>query len=325
MTDRERRTALDLAEGLHLAHATAALHTLGILGALSEPVKAGELAKRHRVDAEMLEGVLAYLAAHTDIVTSSGAGYVLGRGYDDQARFMIDLYMRAFAPLSADLKTVLRRPREATAKVDRTAQSDAFTDDAGDRPLAAIIRQLGFNHILDVGCGNASLLRALAANDPDFVGTGIDAGHAMCRDGRRLARAAGLAKRVRILEGDARQPDRVLGSPDLERIETVVARDFLNELCRNRGRAAVAWLRRMRRLLPGRVLVVADYYGQLGQPGSAGDRHILLHDFVQLTSGQGIPPGNCDGWDRLYRTAGCRLAHILEEPGSARFIHLVKL
>jgi peptidoglycan/LPS O-acetylase OafA/YrhL len=53
-------------------------------------------------------------------------------------------------------------------------------------------------------------------------------------------------------------------TPIRKRVETILARDFVNELCRNGGKAAVAWLRRIRRLFPGCVLVIADYYGRLG-------------------------------------------------------------
>jgi SAM-dependent methyltransferase len=321
-----RRTALDIAEGLHLAYVVAALRARGLFASMeTTPVPAAVLARRHRLDEEMLGGSLAYLAARTDLVVRSEAGYAIGAGYDGEARFLIDLYIRAFGPAAANLAATLRHPGHAAAKVDRRAQADAFAEDGGDRPLAALLRQLKFNHILDLGCGNAPILRALAAADEGFVGTGIDANPAMCRAGRRQARAAGLGRRVRILEGDARRPERLLDAKSRGRIETIVARDFVNELCRGGGRAAVAWIRRMRRLFPGRVLVVADYYGGLGGAGPPADRHILLHDFAQLISGQGVPPPDMAGWQALYEAAGCRLAHVVEDDNSARFIHFVSL
>jgi SAM-dependent methyltransferase len=320
-----RCTALDIAEGLHLAHVVAALRARGIFASMETAVPAAVLARRHRLDEEMLGGSLAYLAARTDLVVRSGAGYAIGAGFDGEARFLIDLYVRAFGPAAADFAATLRNPGKASAKVDRRAQADAFAEDEGDRPLAALLRQLGFNHILDLGCGNAGILRALAAADEEFVGTGIDANPAMCRAGRRRARAAGIGRRVRILEGDARNPDRLLDARDRGRIETIVARDFVNELCRAGGKAAVAWMRRMRRLFPGRVLVVADYYGRLDRSGAPAARHILLHDFAQLISGQGVPPGDMAGWRALYEASGCRLAHVVEDDGSTRFIHFVSL
>jgi SAM-dependent methyltransferase len=320
-----RQSALDMVEGLHLAHCFAALRGCGIFAGMETAVPAADLAKRHRLDEEMLAGSLAYLAARTDLVLRSDAGFAIGPGYDDEAGFLVDLYVRAFGPAAADFARTLRRPGKAGAKVDRRAQADAFEDDRGDRPLARLLRQLDFNHILDLGCGNAGVLRALAAANKGFVATGIDANPAMCRAARRLARAAGIDRRVRIVEGDARNPGRVLSAKDRASIEAIVARDFVNELCRNGGKAAVAWLRRMRRLFPGRVLVVADYYGGLGRPASPAIRSVLLHDFAQLMSGQGVPPGDMGGWQALYEAAGCRLRHAVEDDASPRFIHFVRL
>ncbi len=325
MPDAPRLTALAIAEGLHLAYAAAALRSLGIFEAMQTKVSAKVLARQNRIDPEMLAGVLAYLAARTDLVAASGDGYALGGGYDSQARFVIDLYARAFAPVAADITATLRRPGSAGTKMDRRAQSDAFADDYGGGPLTAILRQLEFNQFLDLGCGNASLLRALAVADPGVAGVGIDASPVMCRTGRRRARAAGVARRVRIVQGDARYPERVIDAHDRKRVETILARDFVNELCRDGGKAAVAWLRRIRRLFPGCVLVIADYYGCLGSAQPPGHPHILLHDFVQVISGQGIPPGDLDGWCAFYEAADCRLAHVIEDDDSTRFVHFLKL
>lgn len=325
MADRALLTALDLAEGLQLGHAAAALLSLGILDGMAVPVPARDLARRHRVDAELLEGALSYLARRTDIVTRSDAGYARGGGCDREARFLLDLYVRAFGPVGAGLGDALRKPAGAGERICDAARADAFADDAGDRPLAAIVRQLGLGNVLDLGCGSAGMLIALAAADTGFRGVGVDASPHMCRNARRLVRAGDLGGRVRIVRGDAADPGAVLGARVLARTETIVARDLLNEFCRARGRAAVAFLRRLRATLPGRTLVVADYYGRLLSTDGAPDRSVLLHDFVQLASGQGVPPADRQGWSGLYRRAGCRLVHAFEQAGAARFVHLVRL
>jgi SAM-dependent methyltransferase len=324
LSEDVRRTPLDLAEGLHLAHAAATLHALGILAELRSRSTAEALAGRFGVDREVLDGTLAYLAARTNIVTRNGDCYALDEGYDDGARFLLDLHVRAFAPVSADLATVLQHPQEACARVDRGAQAAAFADDAGDAALAGILRQLGFATILELGCGTGALLRALARADPRLAGVGVDTSSAMCRVARDRIRAEGLETRLRIVQGDARDPHACLPA-DTPKTAAVVARDFLNELCRGGGHAAIAWLRRLRALLPGRVLVVADYYGQLGWEPIDADRRILLHDFVQLISGQGVPPPDLNGWAAMYDAADCELAHAIEDPRSARFVHLVRL
>lgn len=322
-----RLEAADLVEGLYLGHALAALRTHGLTERLRTPAHPAELAADCRVDRHVLVGMLHYLAARTTLVSATSPGrFVLSDGYDAQAAFLIDLYGRAFAPLAASIGTLLRRPGEGPRLVDRGAQSDAFTDDEGTGALTDLLGKLAFTSMLDLGCGTGSVLRSLASRDLGFSGIGIDANPAMCRAGRRLGREAGLGRRVRLVVGDARFPARVVEPRARRGIEALLARDFVNELCRDDGRRAIAWLRRLRRVFPGRALVVADYYGRLGTPGEpTADRHVLLHDFVQLLSGQGIPPSDADGWERLYAAAGCRLAAVIEDSRSPRFVHVVKL
>ncbi len=88
---------------------------------------------------------------------------------------------------------------------------------------------------------------------------------------------------------------------------------------------AVAWLAGLGKALPGRPMLIEDYYGRLA--GKKGEAHgpTLLHDYVQLISGQGIPPAGLSEWRKIYAAAGCRLIHVTEDTSSTRFIHIVVL
>lgn len=324
MPEPLRWTAFDLAEGLHLAYAAATLHHLGVLSALDPSSTSDEVADRFKLDREMLSGMLAYLAARTSLVVRRDDRYLLGEDYNDSARFVLDLHVRAFGPVSAALPLLIRDGRQSGALVDREAQASAFADDRGDLVLAGILRQLGLFGILEFGCGSGALLRTMARSDPGFVGVGVDANSAMCRIARASVRTENLEPQLRILQGDARDP-HLWREIDAPRIAAVVARDLLNEMCRGGGGEAASFLRTLRARLPGRVLVVADYYGQLGRCLSHVDRRVLLHDFVQLVSGQGVPPSDLSGWTALYEAAECSVVHAIEDPGSARFVHLVRL
>lgn len=147
----------------------------------------------------------------------------------------------------------------------------------------------------------------------------------MCRMARREAKRAGVSRRVTIVEGDGRYPERALPASLRSKVRTLLAGDFLNEMCRGGGAAAIGWLRRIRRLFPDKILIVADYYGRLGSRYDGAAPETLLHDFVQVISGQGIPPHDAAAWQRLYEQAGCRLAHVLEDRATTRFVHLVAL
>jgi hypothetical protein len=87
----------------------------------------------------------------------------------------------------------------------------------------------------------------------------------------------------------------------------------------------VRWLRQLRKALPGRPLIISDYYGQLGHRGAAADPMTLLHDFVQLTSGQGVPAPSWRAWRKIYTQAGCRLLHVIEADRGSWFIHIILL
>jgi len=87
------RTALDLAEGFHLAHAFAALVQAGILDSLRKPVDARKLAARHRVDLDVLEAALQMLAARTDLIARRAGKYRV------TVKTLIDWKNRAVAAL----------------------------------------------------------------------------------------------------------------------------------------------------------------------------------------------------------------------------------
>ncbi|MEI9983883.1 MAG: hypothetical protein WDN69_12120 [Aliidongia sp.] len=98
---------------------------------------------------------------------------------------------------------------------------------------------------------------------------------------------------------------------------------LLNEFMADSGTNAIRVLSDLAKLLPGRMLVIADYYGRLNEPADAVPA-FLLHDFVQLVSGQGIPPPDSAGWGRLYAASGWRLVHVINDDRSNRFVHILK-
>jgi SAM-dependent methyltransferase len=252
---------------------------------------------------------------------------VTSEDYNDKARFLLGLYTEAYARNASGLPTLLRRPTLAAAAIDRAAHARAF--DAVDAHVAdvlpAILRQLGFNHVLDLGCGTAALLRELAAKDGAFVGWGIECNPAMFKAARARIRTAGLAGRVKVFEGDGRNPREQLPRKVLTQVRNITACQFANEMFRGGTVQAEKWLRRIRRLFPGKVLVVCDYYGRLGMRASTIHRETLLHDFAQIISGQGVPPPNASAWHAVYQAAGCRLLSVIEDKNTTRFVHIVKL
>ncbi|HSB11718.1 MAG TPA: methyltransferase domain-containing protein [Blastocatellia bacterium] len=318
----------DLVEAFQLSHAVAILHELEVFAALKKPATPDELVARYRLDAGLLRGVLEYVAARTDLLRKSGERFVATGRYSGHSQFLLDLYVGAYGGNAAQLAKLLRDPSAAPKAVDRIRYARAFDsiDGLTLEVMPELIRRLELNHVLDLGCGNAALLVDLAGRDSQFVGWGIDLNRAMCRVARTRIRAARLGKRVQVLEGDCRNLASVLPKKVTDLVGAVTACNFANEMFTEGHGRAIAWLRGIRKILPGRPLLIADYYGRLGsKKGRQRSRKTLLHDYVQLISGQGVPPASAAQWRSIYSRAKCRLVHIIEDKSTTRFIHIVRL
>jgi hypothetical protein len=106
-------------------------------------------------------------------------------------------------------------------------------------------------------------------------------------------------------------------------VQSIAACQLANEMFGAGPSGAIAWLRGLRRTLPGRPLLICDYYGRLGSRHRNVRREILLHDYAQLISGQGVPPTDRRQWQAIYSEAGCRLVHAIEDSASTLFVHIV--
>lgn len=324
-----RWSTFELVEAFQLGHAVRALHELGVLDALARPATLAQLARRHAVDAAVLGGVLRYVAARTDLVRRRGDRFVATPRYGAAARYLIDLYAGAYGSNAAQLVELLRDPERAPGAVDRDRHARAFAA-VGPTTLGALpelVTALGGDGVLDLGCGTAALLIALATRAPAFTGWGLERNAAMCRVARSRVRAARIADRVRILQGDCTTLAAALPRSIASRVRLATMCDVANELFAGGAAPFVAWLRGASKALPGCTLVVSDYYGRLDAPATARPQHreTLLQDYAQVISGQGVPPATLRAWHALYRRAGCRLVQVFEDRGTTRFIHLVRL
>lgn len=330
-TNKDRWQAFDLVEAFHLSQAVNALHDLGLFAALKQPCDAAKLAARYKLDENMLRGVLEHVAARTSLLKKNGDGrFLLTRDYDVAARFFLDLYVGAYGRNAVTLRQLLHKPALSASTVDRTLHARAFAhvDNTTLGPLTDIVRQLGFTSLLDLGCGNGEFLLELTRHDRNFIGFGIDANPAMLKLARSRARAARAGRRVQFIEGDCTRLKKAIPVVVRPEIGSITACNFVNEMFGQGSARVIQWLKDLRRMFPTRPLLILDYYGRLGQKKkqkTEKERETLLHDFAQLISGQGIPPGNVKQWNSLYREAGCQLVHVIEDKRTTRFIHLLRL
>jgi SAM-dependent methyltransferase len=324
-------SAFDLAEACQLARAVAVLNDLEVF-ASQTPFTAKQLAAKHSLDPKLLSGVLEYVARRTLLLQPRAREtFVASRASSRTARFLIDLYVGAYGGSTAELARVLRDPAGAPASVDRVRHARAFAalDSASLGVLPDLIKALEFNCTLDLGCGNGNLLLELAGRNPSFMGWGIDSNRAMLKIARNSLRGTGLQKRITFLPADCRQLRQTLPESVRSRIQSITCCNVANEMFGRGDREATKWFRELRKIFPGRLFLNSDYYGRLGYRANRrsrpAERETLLHDYVQLISGQGVPPPTRTAWRSIYAQAGCRLVHVVEDTSTTRFIHIVAL
>jgi SAM-dependent methyltransferase len=269
--------------------------------------------------------VLDYISSRTNILRKKGQVFAATRHYGAEARFLLDLYVGAFRPNATGLGDVLRDSRVGAAVVDRARHARTFERaiSSRERPVAAVVRSLGLRHVLDLGCGSGDLLIQLGKADRTFTGWGIEMNPRLCRIARERVRAARLTRRISVIPGDSHRLPVLLSKGIREQVTGVTACQVANEMFRSGGEVAVAWLRGIRMTLPGRPVLINDYYGRLGTRRRGVDRHTLLHDYAQCISGQGIPPPTMRDWRKIYEGAEYRLVHVIEDRATTQFIHVI--
>jgi len=317
----------DLVEGFYLANALAALEHAGILKSLEKPVTLRKLAATHRVDCTILEAALDMLVSRTNLIARRARRYRLTRRYDAGVRFMLFQYLGAYRRNAVEFGRLLHHPSAASKLIDRAQHAKAFEqiDASSPNVLGDLLLQLGLNHVLDIGCGTGTLLLNLAIRRRDFVGWGLDVNPWMCAAARKRIALERATRRIAIFEGDCRNLQNSLPRPVVGKVRTITSANLVNEFFFRGPDKAVAWLDEVKAMFPGRTMLIADYCGGLGTRAKSRAPEVMLHDFMQVISGQGTPPDNRAAWKNIYDRARCDLVHRLELRDSSFFIHILRL
>jgi len=330
----KKRSLLEVIEGYYQGHIVYQLHQLGAFENMAKGRDPATLASELGVEADLLAALLEFLYQTTSLLVRSRSGaYRLRLKYRDYYHFgfQLDKFIGAYGPPFVNLEATLRSPALGRERVDRGVHAQAYYK-MDPPPIPFVVDVVGERSLwpmLDLGCGPATLLRELGRIHPGFHGWGVDASADMCKVARARVSEADLGARIRILEGDARQIATLLPAATRRKITAVFCKSLINELFRSGGSEAILFLSRLRKLFPGKTLIVADYYGQLTHVAriQSAHRHTMLHDLIQFVSAQGAPPPDREGWFRLYYSAGCTVeqAYEVESEGIKWFVHIVKL
>jgi SAM-dependent methyltransferase len=279
--------------------------------------------------------VLAFLYKTTNLLQLDAQGrYRVRSVYRSYTRlgFYLDFFIGAYGRVL----TVDGRPPafgvHATALPDGEILARAFAGTAnagGEASALKIVRSLGVRRLLDLGCGPGILLSRLAEEDPSFVGWGIDQSAPMCRSARERLSETGANRRVKVIRGDVRRVSALLTKRQRTQVEAVHAGGLLNSFFKLGADPIVAFIERLVRLFPDRVLLVDDYYSKVRDPAATREdyRLTMLHDITQIFSRQGLPPRCLSEWEQIYRSAGARIIRSFEGNlhGLAWFHHVVQM
>jgi SAM-dependent methyltransferase len=324
-----RWLAFDVAEGFFLGHALFAIEKLGILDSLKKPALVGDLALRHQVDKHVLDATLQMLATRTVLIRYHAGKYKATSHCNWLTRFYLLLYVGAYGPNARELASILQDPRKGTHLVGREQYKRAYEQlkYSAQYPLIQLILQLRLNQILDLGCGTANMLHYLASHRENFVGWGIDSSIWMCEAARRKIAQAKQSDRIKIIHGNSCNPKGTIPSRISRSVRALTATGIANEFFMEGISGAVTWLANLKKVFPGRIMLISDYYGQLGFRRRSLHRGAALHDFAQVISAQGVPPPDLKGWKKVYEAANCKFIRTVEEKDAPNpnFVHMLKL
>jgi SAM-dependent methyltransferase len=320
-------SAFDLVEHFHLAYAACALHSTGVLSQLDRSRSAEDVAAANGLDTQLTTAVLQFLAERTELIERSGESYRATEQYDAWARAILDQYIGAYGPNAEALVEILRNPLLARGLVNRDRHAAALESlpGPGAAVLCDVLEQLQLDRVLDLGCGPAGFLVTMAMRNSRFVGWGLDISPAMCDAARSRVAAAGFADRLHIYEGDCAAIDNIVPEEIRVHIQALTAASVLNEFFVPDSGKAIEIIQCLRKCFFGKLLVVADYYGNLSQFGRSSSPFWALHDYIQAISGQGVPPADNLAWIPIYEQAGCTLLRAFDGPSGESFVHLVRL
>ena len=205
----------------------------GLFAALAEPKGAHELADTLGLAPDLCEAFLR--AAHASgFVEKVGERYrrgaftawLLSSADGDAAVALLDQAVLSYAPIVGRLPELLRGgPRPSFGggeEAERVARASRLLE---RRALAALDRVPGTRRarrILDVGCGEGSMLAALLAHYRDALGLGVEREPSLAELARRRLEAAQVHRRGEVWVGDVLREELPAGEWDLALLNQVL-------------------------------------------------------------------------------------------------------
>jgi 2-ketoarginine methyltransferase len=263
-------------------------------------------AREHDLDLHILQSLCDTLYA-LKILQKNGAGYSLdskGKVLVNVARGWFDGvygYEELFHSLEAVLKKEKVYGREIQRRPDYIARGSGEMEKWLYFPLAVdIIKRENHKKVLDLGCGDATFLRYLCAEQRDIIGYGVDLEPDAIREGDEKIKQARLQNRITLFAEDITKLERIPAS--WRDVDVATTFFVLHEILFAGTQPVIDLLRSFRKLFPGVPLIVFEVIRPTPEqlrkrPGMAA-LYLMQHDL-----GHQKPVGLAD-WQELFKAAG---------------------
>jgi cyclopropane fatty-acyl-phospholipid synthase-like methyltransferase len=262
-------------------------------------------AQANDLDAEILQALCDALYV-TRVLQKNGTGYKL----DAKGKILLGKakgwfwgvygYEHVYHNLDALLRKEITYGKDIYRKPDFIAKGFGEMESHLYFPLAVdIIEREGYQHVIDLGCGEGTFLRHLCATT-GVTGYGIDLAPVAIAEAKRAAAAEGLQDRLHFHVLDINQiaqaPDEIRG------IDAATCFFVLHELRYEGVETVVTFLNSFRTLFPGVPLMVFEIIRPTPEelrrrPGIAA-MYLMQHDITRQKL------VGLDEWREMFRAAG---------------------
>lgn len=319
-------------------HVTFALHEVGVFEVLRRAGGAGmtlaEIASECKLHPRLLKGVLSYLALADEILEKDGERFTLRSPsewlFEDLTHGASLVYVGAYSCLFSTLLPALRGEllygRDFVRADDMVARGSYIATRANYPWIVEELSSLGVEVVADLGCGAAQILIDLCHQCPKLRAVGIDISPAAVAEARKTVAGAGLGDRIRILEDDITRPDEY--ASEIGDVEAFNAAFVLHEFLRDGEEAVTEILRKMKRLFPGRYLVLTEFDAPSDEEYRALDHPqrifmLFYQHVVHPLSWQGLPIAT-KTWHGIFDRAGLQLIKVKTDHPYRLHVHLAR-
>ncbi len=299
-----------------------ALHETGVFEALRRqgPMTSAELAKTCGVDAWLLDGVLHFLLHADELLSKREERFALTERaqwlFADPVMAMSFGAVGAYSCLLSELVPSLRKEKrygvDYVRRGDLVAKGSYYTGKGNYPWIVAELKRLGVRTVADLGCGSGDVLIAFCQLDPSLKGVGVDISREALEEAQRRVDAAGLSKRIQLVEGDFTRPETF--AQHVQGVDAFHGMMAFHEFLRDGEEAVVQMFSRMKREFPGRYLLVGEF-NRLSDEEFQALRHperihpLFYQYIIHPLTWQGLPTTK-ERWLQMFEQAGLKVLTV---------------